>query len=554
MSTIQCVCGTRFSVDRAAPDGTVFCPSCGQALAPLANDGVGKAYTGAPPLVSPDMNHGQYVGGTYGGAATPSQGNPGAVVGFILSILSLMGCLILAPIGLFVSVKGLGREENRGLAIAGVVISSIQSVALLFVVGYFIVVIFVIGGITAASATALSQASASLQRQMQTDIVLEQAYMEVIQYEAENDRWPTGKEGGEIVEAFVDGWGHPLVFDATSDEGWRVVSVGEDGRFDTYDDIERSHPGGDSFLGSTNDFPDSSGVQIPAFDQPVTITSLEQAMEMMNSARSTDRAAAIDWLSTAATDRDSGNEVVEAMLNCLDDRRLKRDALVVIERWASEEQGELIFSHLAKLPEREVDSDTLRLVDLLVRFKDTEDLVALINHPSRIMRDKTRAWTRAQVPLEESIVDQCLADLTDKQRREFAVDLLKGLPVRDSRRDAVSRAIDPLLTDGDYRIKRDAIEVLKQWGPTTVNIEQLSKAGELDLLVEMKHPKVLEHLGKMLKRWPVEFRRAAAELRKIRSAGRIVCLARVGNSQSCHHTRCARSAGRDRDGAKSGEN
>jgi hypothetical protein len=58
---------------------------------------------------------------------TPAPSNRLGIAGFVLSLLGLISCGLLAPVGLVLSLVGV-RKEPRGLAIAGAVISLVSFV------------------------------------------------------------------------------------------------------------------------------------------------------------------------------------------------------------------------------------------------------------------------------------------------------------------------------------------------------------------------------------------------------------------------------------------
>ncbi len=114
----------------------MFCRNCGaqidDAAAVCPNCGVATNANPAP---------------YYGGAApAPAQSNGLAIAGFVLSLLGFnVIALILSAVGLAQSKKLNGN--GKGLAIAGIVISSIS------VVGFIILLIVLVGGAAAAAST-----------------------------------------------------------------------------------------------------------------------------------------------------------------------------------------------------------------------------------------------------------------------------------------------------------------------------------------------------------------------------------------------------------------
>lgn len=72
--------------------------------------------------------------------------NSAGLAGFVISLVGLLSCGLLSPVGLIISMMGLKREP-KGLAIAGVVIGLVGSlwviVALVF--GLFAVILAALG-------------------------------------------------------------------------------------------------------------------------------------------------------------------------------------------------------------------------------------------------------------------------------------------------------------------------------------------------------------------------------------------------------------------------
>lgn len=149
------------------------------------------------------------------------------IIGFITSILGLVTCGLLAPVGLILSGIALFKAP-RGFAIAGTVISLIGSVFLAF--WGFVIVMGVLG--LQAAGGALS-----------TVAVLAEARQAV-----EGERRASGTtdvlddaRGNEIASRFTDGWGQPLRYERQGDT-FRILSAGPDKTFGTADDLDFDDP------------------------------------------------------------------------------------------------------------------------------------------------------------------------------------------------------------------------------------------------------------------------------------------------------------------------
>ena len=146
MPSVQCICGQMLHL----PDGTVgnfVCPTCGHVV--TLNSEAGSGSLPSPPVkghVEPAYAEPAYApaGAAY---PAPQQENSDAVLGFALAMISFFTCLLAAPFAVYYSIRGMGKSNNQGLAIAGLLIGISQSIALLIGLVYVLIVVFVLGGI-----------------------------------------------------------------------------------------------------------------------------------------------------------------------------------------------------------------------------------------------------------------------------------------------------------------------------------------------------------------------------------------------------------------------
>jgi hypothetical protein len=133
------------------------------------------------------------------------------VAGFVISLVGILTCGLLSPIGLIFSLIGLGRQP-KGLAIAGTVISGLGLLGLVASI-YFVkpVVTTVVDSLK--HETAISA------------------------YEREHGELPDEQDALGILGDARDGWGTPLRYVRTGD-GYKLLSAGPDRSFDTADDID----------------------------------------------------------------------------------------------------------------------------------------------------------------------------------------------------------------------------------------------------------------------------------------------------------------------------
>ncbi len=171
-------------------------------------------------------------------AATPSQGKPSNViglVGFIMALVSLVTCGLLAPISLIVSVIGLFKNP-KGFAIAGAIIS-------------FLVIVVVTVSAWAIIA-GLQQAGSSFQQ----GVVVGVAQEEIVTFYNANNRMPDQAELQAAVDATMTlfpaflGGGGPVQFpyDYTytvltpNDYEYELTFPGSDGQLGTSDDLKET--------------------------------------------------------------------------------------------------------------------------------------------------------------------------------------------------------------------------------------------------------------------------------------------------------------------------
>jgi hypothetical protein len=136
--------------------------------------------------------------------------------GFIVSLVGVLTCGVLCPIGLILSLIGIGKEP-KGLAIAGTIIGAVGS--LLIVVLVLVVNLLIPRGQAAA-----------------TDVILINAVSEIEAHAERTGSLPSAEEGQELLEELRDAWGNELRYEPVGDS-FAIRSAGPDEVFDTDDDI-----------------------------------------------------------------------------------------------------------------------------------------------------------------------------------------------------------------------------------------------------------------------------------------------------------------------------
>jgi hypothetical protein len=146
------------------------------------------------------------------------------VAGFIISVLAVLTCGLLSPIGLLVSMAGLLRRP-RGFATAGVILGAIGTA--------------IVGSFVALMVMGAHEAQAAAERHRTTEMTrsaIAQADQELRVKIEEAGQLPDGIEGNKLVIEHNDAWGQSLRYDRKDSE-YLIRSAGADGQFETADDI-----------------------------------------------------------------------------------------------------------------------------------------------------------------------------------------------------------------------------------------------------------------------------------------------------------------------------
>lgn len=530
MSSVQCRCGSWVSTQYAAHDGSVMCPKCGTTTWP-------SAYSGAPTA----------------GYAPANEPNNAAVIGFILAMISFFGCVFTAPFAVYFSIQGMKKEENKGLAIAGLVIGIIQTFVLVGVLIYFIIVALVIAGVVATAATAVSQ-QASQQAAQQaanqamvqasemvaTESLFDSVEQQVNFFKTANERWPDQTEGDFIVKGYYDGWGNELVYEPASGSNPVLISWGPDTIPNTGDDLRREV----EYSGQDGVFPPmpQSPTPFPSFEPPVSppynpgpgpssvpggtpevMMTLDEALVALQSEMRDQQELAARALDTIDVDHSRRADVVKAVLENSNEFGLRSSVNALVKRWASEAEATIVIEHLQSIKENDFSQSADGLVDLMIELGWSKSLVVLANHPQFSLRNRVRNGLRVISGMDELLVEQCVADLGDEARKGHAIELLKDLPVVERLHGDVCRGLNPILEgQGNSLDQLMAKRILDAWGPTMDNFDVLVAARDAASLAKLKNQEALEAIGVLLKDWPAGFLAASSTLREIGPAGESV--------------------------------
>ncbi len=159
------------------------------------------------------------------------------VASFVIGLLGLMTGGLLSPIALLLGLIALGRAP-RGFAVFGLLLGFVGS--LVWVAAALGIVLAV--GVLGAAIVAVMGGMFMLFQPEPLELTSDMArtMMAIQQYESEHHAAPTTLDDLDLNRSTrLDPWGHAyaLVAAPDSDPPFDIVSAGEDGEFDTHDDI-----------------------------------------------------------------------------------------------------------------------------------------------------------------------------------------------------------------------------------------------------------------------------------------------------------------------------
>lgn len=170
---------------------------------------------------------------------TGQRSNGLGVAGFVLSLVGFISCGLLSPLAVILSAVGL-RKEPRGLAVAGLTLGLLGSMWM--VLGGLACAGTILGigaGIEAVDRTIARVDTLQAVRDVRTAISAYESARGGLPRQA--DWRSAAKEYG--ASTIVDGWDNELRYKKLRAREYEVRSAGEDGEFDTADDITGSDGG-----------------------------------------------------------------------------------------------------------------------------------------------------------------------------------------------------------------------------------------------------------------------------------------------------------------------
>lgn len=116
-------CGSTFTADSTTEGTDATCPHCAAAE---ATPPVIQPLNVVPPVIGPPPRRSKRTAENYL-----------AKFGLILSMFGILTCGLTAPFGMYLSFQGLRQKRDRSIALTGLIIGGIQTLALFCFLAFF---------------------------------------------------------------------------------------------------------------------------------------------------------------------------------------------------------------------------------------------------------------------------------------------------------------------------------------------------------------------------------------------------------------------------------
>ncbi len=375
-----------------------------------------------------------------------------AIVGFVMSLLGVCAAFMTAPIALGCSVAGLRKEQSKGYAIAGTIISSVQ----LVLIGMVFLQYLLIGRFFWQAGDKIIEIVDEVQQQTmervataQTDKAIDRAVEKIDDQALAFGELPSSEEGTELVAFQKDGWKSPLRYQTAQGRvaNYMIKSAGPDGEWDTNDDVGRSVP------------------------TPL-ITDVNAAIVLLKEKDPRRQRFGVDWLLSSPPDDQARGRVVAALKLLTHDRDVGAAATRALAIWANPDD----FRELVHSTAIEVDDMTTPIIPG-EQPVSAENLLALINVGDYTVRKKAREAVEESSIDVKAIRQQCIRDLSNDASKYNALDYLQELPLDAESNPELKQHIFALLRHGDAagNITRKALGIVDRIGITDDDIPKLVK-------------------------------------------------------------------------------
>jgi HEAT repeat protein len=233
-------------------------------------------------------------------------------------------------------------------------------------------------------------------------------------------------------------------------------------------------------------------------------TNIDKALAMLRDEDTRRRQVAADWLNNRVVDPTRQKEVSQALEPLLDDGQTREQGGRAMGKWATLESVPALIKVLdyeggnawqpaiaaltrlkdaravaalaAQLPNFFRRRDAARALQVIGPAAEKE-VVKLIHHKDGGVRMEASQLLKGYNTKDDVLITQNVADLssTEPETKRLAAEDLTKIKFDPKRRDEVGRALDPLVTDVDNRVRFAAINALSIWA-TKDNALSLSKA------------------------------------------------------------------------------
>lgn len=523
MYTRRCECG-QLLTDGGATAVNAVCPRCGRAVETAIGNGVHPSGEAQPAFGPPAAVHALPTKAL----EHPQGDNAEAVVGFIMAIMSFFTCMLLAPVAVFFSFRGLKKPTNQGLAVAGMVLGILQTIGLTFVIGYLLFVFLLVGGVSAVGIAAASTAK----NRLQTDVALEHAKTNLTDYYVEEQSLPDAVRGNIIVSAHNDAWGISLRYVRNGQEEATITSAGPDREFATDDDISMRWIAAFEMAGAPDEqpvLPEKGTIARPVphrnptfVEQPSlmaekpSILSVQEALAGIGGPASLNRESCLEFLRDAKPNDGERERVLRTVVPLVTEFRYQELSQAVVENWFAVEHAEIVRSQVASMQSSlELVRYGLPLLELLGEAGAEKELASLLTHRDAQIADAVaEIATRAGVPAEV-LAEAAIAGLRQEDQTETALRYLKDAEPIETLRTQLNKNVVRWLADPVGFKRRQAVAVLTKWGVTSDSLEALAEAGEYDLVASLKDEQALRLLGKAFRDFPLKHSKAARILKEV---------------------------------------
>ncbi len=271
-------------------------------------------------------------------------------------------------------------------------------------------------------------------RTERTDSLLRDAERVITSYVRVRHILPDPEEGNRLVENYHDEWGRPIRYELDSARNFQLRSAGQDGTFDTSDDLTESE--------YASRVADSSRVAVPPTDLTTALRYLEAPGQFSKD-------VALKWLheNQPELDQDQHTKVVASCIPLLRQRSQKLPARSVLSHYATADDAKALLKAAAQANPREEEYLDAIVVQL-IEIKEREAVLSFLNHPSSAVRASVAVAVSDWSLADDAISQQCISDLQTETKQAAALERLCSIKLDEELQTAATRAAKELLLKG----------------------------------------------------------------------------------------------------------